>query len=139
MTGTEFRNARPMKEPECKSCDEVIQSFDRTLKLLDQTIIKAKKASTRPSRLCHSDRGVRGDVEAGGRRETVGRQKFRPPPRRAFFVLTSFKYSSSKNCASSSEIIPCCRAKAIDFPQIRVSSSFLFTSVSDVAFLLPYS
>jgi 5-bromo-4-chloroindolyl phosphate hydrolysis protein len=32
-----------MKEPECKSCDEVIQSFDRTLKLLDQTIIKAKK------------------------------------------------------------------------------------------------
>jgi hypothetical protein len=43
MTGTEFRNARPMKEPECKSRDEVIQSFDRTLKLLDQTIIKAKR------------------------------------------------------------------------------------------------
>lgn len=42
VEGTEFRKARPMKEPECKSCDEVIQSFDRTLKLLDKTLIKAK-------------------------------------------------------------------------------------------------
>ena len=58
----------------------------------------------RPSRLCHFDRGVRGDVEAGGRRETVGRQKSRSPPRSEFFVLTSFKYSSSKNGASSFEI-----------------------------------
>jgi hypothetical protein len=32
-----------MKEPECKSCDEVLQCFDRTLKMLDNTIIKAKR------------------------------------------------------------------------------------------------
>jgi hypothetical protein len=32
-----------MKEPECKSCDEVLQSFDRTLKMLDNTIIKARR------------------------------------------------------------------------------------------------
>jgi hypothetical protein len=28
---------------ECKSCDEVIQSFDRTLEMLDKTIVKAKR------------------------------------------------------------------------------------------------
>jgi hypothetical protein len=28
---------------ECKSCDEVIRSFDRTLEMLDETIIKARR------------------------------------------------------------------------------------------------
>lgn len=46
------------------------------------------------------------------------------------FSLNSFRYSSNKNCASSSEISPFVRAAAIDFPQIRISNSFLFTVAS---------
>jgi hypothetical protein len=32
-----------MKEPECKSCDEVLESLSRALEMLDKSIIKARR------------------------------------------------------------------------------------------------
>ena len=45
----------------------------------------------------------------------------------SFFALNSFRYSSSRNWASSSEISPLVRADAMLFPQIRFSNFVLFT------------
>ena len=52
-------------------------------------------------------------------------------PSQPFFDLKSRRYSSIRNCASCSEMSPLFRAEAIDFPQIRCSISFLFTSSSN--------
>ena len=45
-------------------------------------------------------------------------------------VLNSLWYSSNKNWPSPSETIPFFRAKAIDFRQVRLQFSFLFTVAS---------